>query len=86
MRHFTLATGLAFALAAMFAMAPAHAEFGGPIKNDQGQCRTFGANNQNLTYYHWDACPGTVQGPHGHVHVIRASVGGGSGGRHHHKG
>jgi hypothetical protein len=57
MRHFTLATGLAFALAAMFAMAPAQAEFGGPMKNDQGQCRVFGANNQNSTYYHWDTCP-----------------------------
>jgi hypothetical protein len=57
MRHFALATGLAFALAAMFAMAPAKAEFGGPMKNEQGQCRTFGSNNQNNTYYHWEACP-----------------------------
>jgi hypothetical protein len=82
MRHAAIATGIAL-LASMFALAPASAEFGGPVKNDQGQCRQYGANNQNLTYYHWEACPSTVQGPHGHVHVIRATAGSG-GSRHHH--
>jgi hypothetical protein len=57
MRHFTLAMGLAFALAATFAMAPAQAEMGGPTTNDQGQCRVYGPNNQNSSYYYWGACP-----------------------------
>jgi|HubBroStandDraft_5_1064220.scaffolds.fasta_scaffold793896_1 hypothetical protein len=57
MRVTTLATGLALTIAATFSLAPAMAEMGGPIKNAQGQCKVFGSNNQNLTYYHWDACP-----------------------------
>jgi hypothetical protein len=69
MRHFTLATGLALAIATIFSLAPARAEFGGAIFNDQGQCRQYGANNQNLTYYYWDKCPSTKVGTHGHVHV-----------------
>jgi hypothetical protein len=56
MRHFTLATALAFAMAATFSIA-AKADMGGPSKNDQGQCRVYGANNQNSSYYHWEACP-----------------------------
>ena len=73
MHRFTLAAGLALAIATTFSLAPAKAEFGGQIKNDQGQCRQYGANNQNLTYYYWDKCPSTQVGPHGHVHVNSAS-------------
>jgi hypothetical protein len=57
MRHISLATGLALTIAATFSLAPAMAEMGGPMKNAQGQCRTFGPNNQNNNYYHWDTCP-----------------------------
>jgi hypothetical protein len=72
MRHLTLATGLALAIATTFSLAPAKAEF----VNSQGQCRQYGANNQNLTYYYWGNCPSTQVGPHGHVHV--------NGATHHH--
>jgi hypothetical protein len=74
MRHFTVATAMAVAMAAMFAMTAAKAEIGGPIRNDQGQCRSYGPNNTNLTYSYWGACPGSLQGPHGHVHTIRATA------------
>jgi hypothetical protein len=80
MRHLTLAAGLAFAIAATVSMGPAKAEFGGPLVNDQGQCRQYGANNQNLTYYHWDKCPTEIT-RHGHTHAVRTTVGGVS---HHH--
>jgi hypothetical protein len=56
MRKIALVTGLALA-AASFSLAPAMAEMGGPVKNDKGQCREFGPNNQNNDYYHWVACP-----------------------------
>jgi hypothetical protein len=55
MRHITLATALAFALAATFSLAPAQADMGGPIKNGS-QCKVFGANNQNNSYFHWEKC------------------------------
>jgi hypothetical protein len=77
MRHFTLATGLALAVATLFSLAPAKAEMGGAMTNSQGECRQYGPNNQNLTYYYWAKCPSTVAGPHGHVHVVRTTV------RHH---
>jgi hypothetical protein len=81
MRHFTLATGLALAIATMLSLAPAKAEFGGPMTNSEGMCRQYGANNQNLTYYYWDKCPSTQVGPHGHVHVNSGTVA-----HHHHHG
>jgi hypothetical protein len=56
MRKIAIVTGLALA-AASFSLAPAMAEMGGPIKNDKGQCRQFGPNNQNGDYYHWGDCP-----------------------------
>ena len=74
MRHITVATFLALAIASTFSLAPAKAEFGGPVANGQGQCRSYGPNNQNLSYYYWDSCPGTLTGPHGHVRVIGATV------------
>jgi len=74
MRHFTLATGLVLAIAAMFAMGPAKAEFGGPLVNDKGECRQYGANNQNLTYYHYDKCPTEITDRHGHTHAVRTTV------------
>jgi hypothetical protein len=73
MRYFSLAMGLA--LASMFAIVPAKAEFGGPNLNSQGQCRQYGPNNQNLTYYYWGSCPSTQVGTHGHVHVNTVSGG-----------
>jgi hypothetical protein len=72
MHHVTIATGLALALAAMFATAPAKAEIGGPVMNDQGQCRSYGASN-NLTFSYWGECPGTLM-RHGHTHVIRSTL------------
>jgi hypothetical protein len=73
MRHLTFAAGLALALAATFATAPARAEIGGPLVNAQGQCRQYGGENQNLTYYYWDKCPSQVT-RHGHTHAIRTTV------------
>jgi hypothetical protein len=57
MRHFTLATGLAVALAAMFSLAPAKAEMGGMLANGKGQCQNFNGNSTNLTFYYWGSCP-----------------------------
>jgi hypothetical protein len=74
MRHFTAATAVALAVASMFAMSPAKADMGGPLVNEQGQCRQFGPNNTNLTYSYFGPCPSSVQGPHGHVHAIRATT------------
>ena len=74
MRHYVIAAGLAFAMATMFAMGPAKAEFGGPLINDQGLCRQFGANNQNLTYYYWGKCPTQLMHK-GHTHVVHVTEG-----------
>ena len=57
MRHTLLVSGLTLVVAAMFSFAPAMAEMGGPIKNDTGQCRVYGSNNNSGSYYHWEACP-----------------------------
>jgi hypothetical protein len=73
MRHITFAAGLAFAVAATFATAPARAEFGGPLINEQGQCRQYGPENQNLTYYYWDKCPSQITHK-GHTHAIRVTI------------
>jgi hypothetical protein len=73
MRHVTFAAGLAFATAAMFATAPAKAEIGGPLVNAQGQCRQFGAQNQNLIYYYWDKCPTQIT-HRGHTHAVRTTL------------
>jgi hypothetical protein len=51
MRRIMLAAGLALAIAGPLSLTPANAEFGGAIQNDQGQCRQYGPNNQNLPYY-----------------------------------
>ena len=48
MRYLTLAAVAALAVAATFAMTPAKADMGGPLVNDQGQCRQYGPNNTNL--------------------------------------
>src|SRR5580704_14731380 len=74
MRYLTLAAVAALAVTATFAMTPAKADMGGPLVNDQGQCRQYGPNNTNLTYSYFGPCPSSVQGPHGHVHAIRATT------------
>jgi hypothetical protein len=56
MRHLSLATGLALAIATC-ALAPAMAEMGGPTKNAQGQCKARTPNSHNGDFYYWDACP-----------------------------
>ena len=54
MRHLTLAT--AIAIAATFSLAPAKAEFGGPMKNAQGQCRKSNGESATLGFYIWEKC------------------------------
>ena len=78
MRHFTLAAA-GLALATMFAMTPAMAEMGGPVVQN-GQCRQFNGNSNNLDFYYWGACPSTEPRRGGvGVRTVRVTV-------HHKKG
>lgn len=60
MRHLTLAaTALVFA--STFALAPAKAEFNGPIQQN-GQCRKA-VDNSHEIFYIWGACPKPAAAP-----------------------
>ena len=57
MRHITLAMGLAVALPAMLAMAPAKADMSGQLEQN-GMCRQYGnVENPNHEFSYWDKCP-----------------------------
>ena len=70
MRHFTIAAGLA--LATMFAIAPAMAESGG-VKEQNGQCRLFNGNSNNLAYSYWGACPNAEPTKKGATHTVHVA-------------
>lgn len=86
MRHFTLAAGLAMAMATAFAMTPAMAEMGGPVKDTNGMCRQFNGNSNNLFFYYWSSCPGTEPRKGGvGIRTIRATATAGHVTATHHK-
>ena len=89
MRQIALATGLALALAAMFALSPAKAEFNGALQDGQGHCKQFNSYNPNRMFYYWGPCPSHEAGRGRPTRIIKVTNGGvgsgiGRGGVHHH--
>jgi len=87
MRHITLATSLALAVAATLSSLPAKAEFGGPLV-ENGQCRQMSTYNPNNMWYYWAPCPSHESGHGRPTRIIKVTNGGvgsgiGRGGIHH---
>jgi hypothetical protein len=75
MGKMTIAIGFAFALATI-GVGTANAESGGPLINDQGQCRQLGPNNNNQMFYSWGSCPSNLSSQQtSHVHPERVTPG-----------